>query len=100
METFSALLAICARNSPVSGEFPAQMPVTWSFDIFFDLRLNKRLGKQCGAGDLRRYRAHYDVTVMYYHLSKPKSQIKVSVKKTLHKSIFLSYLVYLLFRLG
>ena len=35
METFSALLAICARNSPVTGEFPAQKPVTWSFDVFF-----------------------------------------------------------------
>ena len=28
-----------------SGEFPAQRPVTRSFDIFFDLRLNKRLSK-------------------------------------------------------
>ena len=46
METFSALLAICAGNSPVSGEFPAQRPVTWSFDAFFDLRLYKRLSKQ------------------------------------------------------
>ena len=46
METLSALLAICAGNSPVSGEFPAQRPVTRSFDIFFDLRLNKRLSKQ------------------------------------------------------
>ena len=46
METYSALLAICAGNSPVSGEFPAQRPVTQSFDIFFDLRLNKRLIKQ------------------------------------------------------
>ena len=46
METFSALLAICARNSPVPGEFPAQRPVTRSFDFFFDLRLNKRLSKQ------------------------------------------------------
>ena len=45
METFSALLAICARNSP----FPAQRPVTQSFDVFFVLRLNKRLSKQsCG----------------------------------------------------
>ena len=35
METFSALLAICAGNSPVSGEFPAQRPVTRSFDVFF-----------------------------------------------------------------
>ena len=35
-----------AGNSPVIGEFPAQMPVTRSFDVFFDLRLNKRLSKQ------------------------------------------------------
>ena len=36
----------CAGNLPVTGEFPAQRPVTRSFDIFFDLRLNKRLSKQ------------------------------------------------------
>ena len=46
METFSALLAPCAENSPVTGEFHAQRPVTRSFDILFDLRLNKRLSKQ------------------------------------------------------
>ena len=46
MEIFSALLAIYAGNSPVTSEFPAQRPVTRSFDIFFDLRLNKRLSKQ------------------------------------------------------
>ena len=33
-ETFSALLAICAGNSPVNGEFPAQKPVARSFDVF------------------------------------------------------------------
>ena len=46
METFSSLLAICAGNSPVSGDFPAQRPVARSFDVFFYLRLNKRLNKQ------------------------------------------------------
>ena len=46
METFSVLLAICAGNSPVPGEFLAQRPVTQNFDVFFDLRLNKRLSKQ------------------------------------------------------
>ena len=46
METFSALLAICAGNSPVPGEFPTQRPVTRSFDVYFDLRSNKRLSKQ------------------------------------------------------
>ena len=33
-------------NSPVPGEFPAQRPVTRSFDVFFDLCLNKWLSKQ------------------------------------------------------
>ena len=46
METFSALLATGAGNSPGPGEFPTQRPVTRSFDVFFDLRPNKRLGKQ------------------------------------------------------
>ena len=46
MKTFSALLAICAGNSPVTGAFPAQKSVTRNFDVFFDLRLNKWLSKQ------------------------------------------------------
>ena len=46
METFSAWLAICARNSPVTSEFPSQRPVTRGFDVFFDLCLNKQLSTQ------------------------------------------------------
>ena len=46
MKTFSALLALCGGNPPVTGGFPSQRPVTRSFDDFVDLRLNKRLGKQ------------------------------------------------------
>ena len=46
LETFSTLLAICAGNSPVTGEFPAQRLVTRSFDVFFDLPLNEQLSKQ------------------------------------------------------
>ena len=46
MEIFSALLAICAGNSPVTGEPPSQSPVTRNIDVFFILRLNKRLSKQ------------------------------------------------------
>ena len=46
METFSALMAFCAGNSPVTGEFPPQRPVTRSFGVFFDLRMNKQLSKQ------------------------------------------------------
>ena len=41
-----------------------------SFDVFFDLRLKKRLSNgwvnNGEAGDLRRHRAHYDATVMKY----------------------------------
>ena len=44
--TFSASLAICEGKSPASGEFPAQMPVRRSFNVFFDLCLNKRWRKQ------------------------------------------------------
>ena len=50
----SSVLALCAGNSPVTGEFPAQRPVTRSFDVFFYLRLS----------DWRRYCVHYDVTIM------------------------------------
>ena len=46
MEKNSALLAFCAGNSPVTGEFSAQRPVTRSFDVFVDLRLNQQLNKQ------------------------------------------------------
>ena len=46
METFSVLLGICAGNSPVTDEFHTQRPVTRSFDVLFDLRLNKRMSKQ------------------------------------------------------
>ena len=74
METFSALLAICAGNSPVPGEFPTQRPVTQSFDVFFNLRLNKRLSKQSWD------RAHYDVIVMF------KSNHYIYVSKLEHHS--------------
>ena len=46
------------------GEFPTQRPVTRSFDVFFDLRLNKGWVNNRDAGDLSRYRGHYDVIVM------------------------------------
>ena len=52
METFSALLAIWAGNSPVTGEFPAQRPVTRSFDVFIGLHPNKQLSEQSLAVDL------------------------------------------------
>ena len=45
MEIFSALLALCAENSPVICEFPSQRPVTRNLYGFFHLQLNKRLNK-------------------------------------------------------
>ena len=64
MEPYSALLAICGENSPVPGEFPAQRPVTRSFDDFFDLRPNKRLSKQSWGWSFENHHAHHYVTVM------------------------------------
>ena len=46
METFSALLFLFCGEFTGPGEFPTQRPVTRSFDVFFDLHLNKRLSKQ------------------------------------------------------
>ena len=48
------------------GEFPTKAPVTRSFDVFFDLRLNKDWVNNREAGDLRLHRDHYDVHVMFY----------------------------------
>ena len=62
METFFALLAFCVGNSPVTGEFLSQRPVTRSFDVFcawINAWVNDR-----EAGDLRRHHAHHDINVM------------------------------------
>ena len=66
METLSALLPI------LWGGFPWQRPVTRSFDVVFDLRLNKRLIwtnswiNHRVAGDLRHHDSHWDVIIMKY----------------------------------
>ena len=61
MEVFS----ICAGNSPVSGEVPAQRP--WHGTLMFSLIRAWKNGwvNNREAGDLSRHRAHYDVNVMY-----------------------------------
>ena len=66
METFSALLALCAGNSPVTGEFPhkGHWRGTLMFSLICALTYNWVNNKD--AGDLRRHRAHYDVTVMMF----------------------------------
>ena len=69
METFSMLLALCEGNPPVISGFPSQRPVTWSFDVFFDLCLNKRESKQLRhqwfeTPSRSWWRAHYEVTLI------------------------------------
>ena len=64
MKTFSALLAICAGNSPVPVNSPHKGQ--WRGALMFTLicaRINGWVNN-CEAGDLRRNRAHYDVIVM------------------------------------
>ena len=59
---------LCGKP-PVTGEFPTQRPVTRSFDVFFDLRLNNSWVNNREAGALRRHRAHYDfIVINHIHL--------------------------------
>ena len=69
VETFSALLAICAGNSPVPGEFPAQRPGRGALMfslicVWMNVWVNNR-------EDLRLYSTHYDITVMIFHVTEP-----------------------------
>ena len=68
METFSALLATSAGNSSVPGEFPA-LNGQWRGALMFSficVWINGWVNYR-EAGDLRRYRAHYDVTVIFHN---------------------------------
>ena len=58
MKPLFALLALCAGNSPVPGEFPSQRPVTRNFDVFFDLRLTNGWVNNRNARDLIRHCVH------------------------------------------
>ena len=65
METFSALLTICVGNSPVTGEFPTQRPVTRNFDVFFFISAwTNGWANNRDTGDLRRHHAHYYYSVI------------------------------------
>ena len=84
MQTFSALLASCAGNSPVPGEFLAQRPVTRSFDVFFGCVWINEWVNNREAVDLSRYRAHYDVIVINYCVTRDDN---VSIMPTLIMSM-------------
>ena len=66
VEIFSALLAICVGNSPVTGDLPVQRRVTRRFGVFFICAWINGLSNNREAGDLRWHCAHYDVIVMSY----------------------------------
>ena len=68
METFSALLAFCAGNSPSTGEFPHKGQ--WRGALMFTLicaRINGWANNR-EAGDLRRYPPNYDVIVITWRI--------------------------------
>ena len=76
METFSALLAICAGNSPVIGELHKGQ---WRGALMFSLKcawINDWVNNG-EAGDMRRHRAHYDVNVMDLSNSNSNSSIEI-----------------------
>ena len=98
METFSASLAICAENSPVTGEFPAQRPVTRSFDVF-DLRWSKQslgwwfqtpwrpLWRHCNGWRHRRM-SLWCMACGYCALDWPTSQIPQCIRQISHNAPF------------
>ena len=98
MEKFSALMAICVGNTPGTVKFPAQMASNAASDAsedqwrgalmfpFICVWINGWVNNR-EVGDLRRYRGHYDVTVMFtnnYWLNSSRAN---------HKCICLSKLV-------
>ena len=64
MEAFYALQALCEENPPVNGGFPSQMPMMRGFGVSLICTGTNSWTNNRDAGDLRRYRAHYDITAM------------------------------------
>ena len=65
MGTYSALPALCAGNSRVTGQFPWQRPMTRSFDLFhWSAPKTNGWVNNRDAGDFWRHHAHYDVRVI------------------------------------
>ena len=98
METYFALLVLCAGNSPVTGEFPSQRPVTRSFDVFFDLGLNKRLSEKS-----KRWWFETPSCSLWRHRMIQASMSRQDVKRKTHKnkhlmSFFYSVVPYHRFR--
>ena len=74
METFVALVAICAGNSPVTGEFPAKGQWRGTLMLFFIWAWINGWVNNRKTVDLTRHRAYYDVIVLYrsQYIVKPR----------------------------
>ena len=87
MVIFSAFLVLCAGNFPVTGEFSSQRPATWSSMFSFICAWINGWVNNRDTGDLRRHRAHYDVTVMG-HVNVYHIYALILVKKAILKWTF------------
>ena len=89
METFSPLLAICAGNSPVPGEFPHKTSDAelWCF-LWSASKINDWVNNH-KAGDLRCYRTHYDVIVMGHLDLYQHDEYNHQAKKLWKRDIFI-----------
>ena len=90
MKIFSELLPLCSGKSPVTNEFSSQRPMTRSFDVFSLIyALTNGWVNNLDAGDLRRHRGDYDVTVMRIPGFRPASFIGhvLVTKVSVHRSI-------------
>ena len=87
METFSALLALCAGNSPVTGEFPHKGQ--WCRALMFSLICAWIRGwvNNREAGDLRCHRTHYDVIVMALTTVKHRTGAKLITVVSIYEKI-------------
>ena len=86
METFSALLAVCAGNSPAPVISPHKGQ--WRGALMFSLiwaRINDWVNN-LEAGDLRRHRGHYDVNVMNF--SHRMFKLFLSDRSLVHRNYF------------
>ena len=109
METFFALLALCEGNSPATGEFPSQTPVTRSLDFSLIYDWTNGWMNIRDASDLRHHLAHYDVTVIWqwsdtkdsgsmYHLISPTSNNSTDTKESTSNVARISHQRYIAHR--
>ena len=72
---------LAREKPPVTGGFPSQKPVAWSFEVFF-IWTNGWASNRDG-GDLIRHRAHYGVTVILITSGPLRKKRKVVIDDAL-----------------